>query len=87
MPLSECERRDPKGIYKKARAGQIKDFTGISAPYKEPEHPEVCIDTEKTNIDGSVQKLLEYLYSKNIISLEHMDKKGHLVIRLNEARQ
>ena len=65
--LAECERRDPKGIYKKARAGIIKDFTGISAPYEEPAKPEIIIDTTKSSVDECVQKLLGYLIRNGYI--------------------
>jgi bifunctional enzyme CysN/CysC len=47
-PLSVCEQRDPKGLYKKARAGQIQNFTGLDSPYEAPAHPEVVIDTTVT---------------------------------------
>ena len=59
--LEECERRDPKGIYKKARDGEIKEFTGISAPYEEPIKPEIIIDTTSNSIDECIQQLLDYL--------------------------
>jgi adenylylsulfate kinase len=67
--VKECERRDPKGQYKKARAGIIKNYTGISAPYEEPENPDLVIDTEKLAIEQSVQKVIELLHKKNFISL------------------
>jgi len=76
--LSECERRDPKGIYKKARAGEIKEFTGISSPYEEPENPDLIIDTEKYNLDSSVQRIMEYLYEKEIIALNQYAESGHI---------
>ena len=59
--LKECEKRDTKGMYKKARKGEIKDFTGISAPYEEPEKPELCINTEKQDLKISVKKIINYL--------------------------
>lgn len=62
--LSVCESRDPKGLYKKARAGEIPEFTGISAPYEEPLHAEIEIDTGKLNIAESAQVVLDYLKSK-----------------------
>ena len=49
-PLCECEKRDPKGIYKKALKGEIKEFTGISAPYEEPKRPEIVLETDKLNV-------------------------------------
>jgi len=72
--LAECERRDPKGIYKKAKAGEIKEFTGVSAPYEEPENPELILETDKMDIQECVDALLEYLvqneYIKKSLSLE-----------------
>lgn len=72
--LTECERRDPKGIYKKAKAGEIKEFTGVSAPYEEPENPELILETDKTDLQECVEALLEYLvqneYIKKSLSLE-----------------
>ena len=53
-PLEVCEQRDTKGLYKKARAGEIKDFTGISSPFEAPEHPDIEIDTSTTSIKDSV---------------------------------
>jgi adenylylsulfate kinase len=65
--LAECEKRDPKGIYKKARAGQLKEFTGISSPYEEPDNPELIIETASTDIAGSVRVILNHLLDKQII--------------------
>ena len=59
--LETCEKRDPKGMYKKARAGEIKDFTGIDAPYEAPENPEVIVDTDKETVDESAEKVLKKL--------------------------
>ncbi|KZP34587.1 adenylylsulfate kinase [Athelia psychrophila] len=66
-PLHVVEERDPKGLYKKARAGEIKDFTGISAPYEAPESPEIHIKTDVTDVTGSVLIITEYLSSKGFI--------------------
>jgi len=66
--LDECERRDPKGLYKKARAGQIPEFTGISAPYEAPEKPELTVNTTKETPEQSVGQLLGYLESKGYLS-------------------
>ena len=65
--IEECERRDVKGLYKKARAGEIKEFTGISAPYEEPLKPEVTIDTAKQSIDECVIAILQYLTERGIL--------------------
>jgi adenylyl-sulfate kinase len=56
-PLDTCERRDPKGLYKRARAGEISDFTGINAPYEPPLHPELLIRTDRISIQESLQLL------------------------------
>jgi adenylylsulfate kinase len=66
-PLPICEVRDPKGLYKKARKGEIPDFTGISSPYEAPIHPEITIETNLLSIDQSVQKILMYLKAKKIL--------------------
>ena len=65
--IDECERRDPKGLYKKAKTGEIKEFTGISAPYEEPDDPEVILETDKFSIDECVGRILDYLKEKKII--------------------
>ncbi|CAO1622996.1 unnamed protein product [Parajaminaea phylloscopi] len=59
--VEECEKRDPKGLYKKARAGEIKEFTGISAPYEQPAKPEIHIDADKTSVEDSVRIITDYL--------------------------
>src|SRR3990172_7429175 len=60
-PLNVCEQRDTKGLYKKARAGEVKEFTGISAPYEEPVNPELTIDTSKTSVEEATRVILGYL--------------------------
>jgi adenylylsulfate kinase len=64
--LDECETRDVKGMYKKARANEIKQFTGISDPYEAPQNPDFVVETDKETLDESVQKLLNFLKSKNV---------------------
>ena len=59
--IDECERRDPKGIYKKALLGEIKNFTGISAPYEEPLQPEILVQYDKQSIEESVNQIMNYL--------------------------
>jgi adenylylsulfate kinase len=59
--VETCEGRDVKGLYKKARAGEIPEFTGISAPYEEPERPELVLDTQKQSVEQSVAALVDYL--------------------------
>jgi len=73
-PLEVCEERDPKGIYEKARAGEIENFTGISAPYEEPEDPEVVIDTESDpSAAASAEKLFTYLADGGYLSVDTDD--------------
>ncbi len=62
--LEECERRDVKGLYKKARAGEIKNMTGISAPYEAPEHPDIEIKTEDLSVDEAADKIIKYITPK-----------------------
>ncbi|MDR0429317.1 MAG: adenylyl-sulfate kinase [Tannerellaceae bacterium] len=63
-PLEECERRDIKGLYAKARKGEIKEFTGISAPFEAPVNPALSIDTSEHRVEDSVHKLLEVILPK-----------------------
>lgn len=66
-PVNVCEQRDPKGIYKKARQGIIKEFTGISAPYDPPENPEIHLRTDQLSVDESVKRILDYLTHRKCI--------------------
>ena len=66
-PLEECEKRDVKGLYAKARRGEIKNFTGISAPFEAPEHPDITLDTSKLPVEESVKILLDYVLPKAIL--------------------
>ncbi len=59
--LSECERRDTKGYYRMAREGKIKNYTGISSPYEEPEHADLVLDSQRTTLDECLDRLEEYL--------------------------
>ena len=59
--LDICTKRDVKGLYAKAKSGEIKSFTGISSPYEEPEKPELIIDTEKENVNESIEKLYNFI--------------------------
>ncbi len=65
--VETCEQRDPKGLYKKARNAEIANFTGISAPYEEPEHPEFILDTERYSIEECVEQLTTFLTAKGYI--------------------
>lgn len=66
-PVEECEKRDVKGLYQKARAGEIKEFTGISAPYEEPVNPELVLETAAEALDESVEKVIAFLMGRGII--------------------
>ena len=66
-PVDVCEQRDPKGHYKRAKAGEIKGFTGVSAPYEEPRDPELVLDTAKLTLDESVDRLLALLAERGVI--------------------
>jgi adenylylsulfate kinase len=65
--LDTCEKRDRKGLYKKAKAGEVPEFTGISAPYEEPEDPEITIETDKEPIEQGVSKIISYMEKKGLI--------------------
>ena len=66
--LEACESRDVKGLYKRARAGEIKNYTGIDSPYEEPDDPELVIDTESESLEESVTKVINFLKFKEIIN-------------------
>lgn len=66
-PLEVLIERDPKGLYKKALAGEIKEFTGISAPYEEPTNPEIILETDKETVEESTDKIISYLKEHKII--------------------
>jgi adenylylsulfate kinase len=67
-PLEVCEERDVKGLYKRARKGEIKNYTGISSPYEEPEHPDLVLDTANETVEANVEKILDMLEERHIIS-------------------
>ena len=66
--ISVCEQRDVKGLYKKARSGEIKDFTGITSPYEAPEQPEVAVNTGADELDECVEYVVDYLVRRQVIS-------------------
>jgi len=66
-PVEVCEQRDVKGLYKKARAGEIKEFTGISAPYEAPLKPELTLETSAQSVEASALQILQYLEEKGVI--------------------
>ena len=67
-PLAVCEARDPKGLYRRARAGQLAEFTGISSPYEAPEAAEVVVDSGAASVEDAVGKLLAALRERGIVS-------------------
>lgn len=67
-PVEVCERRDPKGLYAKARAGEIENFTGISAPYEEPESPEIRVPTDREDPRDSVDRIMSWLEENGYIA-------------------
>jgi adenylylsulfate kinase len=67
-PVEECERRDPKGHYKKARAGEIREFTGVSAPYEAPLQPEITVHTARNSESECVRMILDYLEAKGYVA-------------------
>ncbi len=69
-PLAVCEQRDPKGLYRRARAGEIPDFTGISAPYERPPRPDLVIDTAAEGLDASLARLLAHLVERGFLAPE-----------------
>jgi adenylylsulfate kinase len=66
--VATCEGRDPKGLYQKAREGEIPEFTGISAPYEAPENPELVLETGSLSVEESVARIIEYLHEKGYLS-------------------
>lgn len=68
-PIEECRRRDPKGLYARATAGLIKNFTGIDSPYEVPENPEIVIDTRELGVEAAVQRILEALRSRGVLGI------------------
>jgi adenylylsulfate kinase len=68
-PVDECEKRDPKGLYKKAKAGEIKNFTGVSDPYEAPIKPELVIKSAEMKLEECVAKLAEYLEKRGVLAM------------------
>lgn len=69
-PISVCEERDRKGLYAKARAGLLKEFTGVDDPYEAPENPEVTIDTSRYTVKQAVQEILQALRREGFLSID-----------------
>lgn len=70
-----AEKRDPKGLYKKARDGIIKEFTGISAPYEAPEKPDIHIRADKVSVEGAVRQILEEIEKRCLLSAKGVNGK------------
>lgn len=77
-PISECEKRDPKGLYKKARAGEIKDFTGIDSPYEAPENAEIVIKNINVSIDDAANEVIEFLDSRGYLKPQQEDSNAEI---------
>lgn len=69
-PLEVCEKRDPKGLYKKARSGLIKEFTGIDSPYEKPLTAEISLDSDKQTIEAEIESVLQYLVKHSLINVD-----------------
>ena len=76
-PLEECERRDVKGMYAKARSGEISNFTGIDDPYEPPQNPDIEIDTSSRNIDDCLSLIISHLVSLDLLAQEPQDKPSN----------
>ena len=76
VPLAVAEERDPKGLYRKARAGEIRNFTGIDSPYEEPERPELVLDTATQSVQQSAAAVLDYLHEVGVFSIEGRGVQG-----------
>ena len=72
--LEECEKRDPRGLYKKARKGEIRGFTGIDSPYEKPQKPDLILPTSKESVEASVQKLLQHVLG--MVRLKDEDRES-----------
>jgi adenylylsulfate kinase len=77
-PISECEKRDPKGLYKKARAGEIKDFTGIDSPYEAPENAEIVIKNINISIDDAASEVIEFLDTRGYLKPQQEDSNAEI---------
>ena len=67
VPIDVAEKRDPKGLYRKARAGLIKEFTGISAPYEAPENPDIHIRADKVSVEQAVQEIVQEIGRRGLL--------------------
>jgi len=79
--LEVAERRDPKGLYKKARAGEIKNFTGIDDPYEAPNRPEIHLHTDEMTLEQEIELIIEYLVANGIIQVPNIDRAAGATAR------
>lgn len=70
VPIEIAEKRDPKGLYKKARDGIIKEFTGITAPYEAPENPDIHIRADKTSVEESVRQIIDEIQKRGLLTTD-----------------
>ena len=70
VPIEVAEKRDPKGLYKKARDGIIKEFTGITAPYEAPENPDIHIRADKTSVEESVRQIIDEIQKRGLLTTD-----------------
>jgi adenylylsulfate kinase len=84
--LSVAEKRDPKGLYKKARAGEIKNFTGIDDPYEAPEKPELHLHTDRMTVEQEVSMIIDYLKKHGIIGTRHFTRADDMADSVAAAR-
>lgn len=76
VPIEVAETRDPKGLYKKAREGVIKEFTGISAPYEAPENPDIHIRADKVSVEEAVRQIIQEIEKRGLLSANGVQSNG-----------
>jgi adenylylsulfate kinase len=80
-PVEVCEKRDAKGLYRRARSGEIENYTGSSSPYEEPEHPDLIVETHKHSLEESIRQVIDLLIKKQIINSGDESKKILLEVK------
>jgi adenylylsulfate kinase len=76
VPVEVAEKRDPKGLYKKAREGVIKEFTGVSAPYEAPENPDIHIRADRVSVEEAVQQIISEIERRGLLSANGVQSNG-----------
>jgi adenylylsulfate kinase len=76
VPIEVAEERDPKGLYKKAREGVIKEFTGVSAPYEAPENPDIHIRADKVSVEEAVRQIISEIERRGLLSANGVQSNG-----------